>query len=59
MIFRNLYNNFYFFKYLNWNHAIVSKTIGILDNFKLQKQTDIDYVSITSFMLKTPMYFWY
>ena len=50
MIFRNLYNNFYFFKYLNWNHAIVSKTIGILDNFKLQKQTDIDYVDITSFM---------
>ena len=44
-IFRGIYNNLYFFKYLNWNHAFVRELIKIqskfnLQNFQSQKNTD-------------------
>ena len=39
-IFRSLYNNFYLFKYLNWNHALVSKVLDFKNIFRLSKKID-------------------
>ncbi len=57
-IFRGIYNNLYFFKYLNWNHGFVREVMKIPYklcslNFKLKKNlSDPEPQPITPFVLK-------
>lgn len=62
LIFRKVYDNLYFFKYLNWNHNLISKIRGILDIFHLKKGINKDinskFVDITSFSKENPNTSW-
>ena len=50
--FRSIYDNFYLFKYINFNHAIIRKFLGLINKFRTNKEETTNIPSdISPFVL--------